>query len=602
MRTWKNLTAKRSLDRLSVVQKDVQFSVSEVDRTKRHYFCEETDALDIASKAQDADLKARGKKKDVRSLFQSKSALKKQAVKLSAKQDESEIKSTGTRNDYLLSLVTANAHQDRYFHYDLQYSIREMEAGIYEKMSDYFGTLARTELLTCGALQNSFGRIKDGAETINREYNYRCYIKAFPCLGDHVQYAFEAVEGDAINTITPSEHDAGYSLNYEARNTAAKLNQAVKTIRAYNKRIKACRHHKSKGLKQEPNDPNGPNLDEKILELETAIRNAETERAKCEARLHKLREGNVPVDEYLDSTSIAALDEEIRNEAMSQYSSSNDTPQVETPVVDQSAQQYDDSQEAVMENGGSPVADDEGWPEAAQDNEAAQADWANQNQEGWPEENAWNDQPEEPQVDEEGNVTEDQAQAEAQSQIEIDPNAEVWKAVSLFQFDGQNEDELSVAENEEVDILVKECDEEGWVMTRNKTGQRGYVPYNYIQVYDFVMKDDSPFASTQQRSNSITSSSGQVVRQPSIESNASWGFPGASVMPSIPEQPPVQELNSSDEEEDDSSDGGMPPGNHASNFSTNHKNSLNRLNILFTKSEVELYFLNEKKNDQKIII
>ena len=26
-----------------------------------------------------------------------------------------------------------------------------------------------------------------------------------------VQYAFEAVEGDTINTITPSEHDAGYS-------------------------------------------------------------------------------------------------------------------------------------------------------------------------------------------------------------------------------------------------------------------------------------------------------------------------------------------------------------------------------------------------------
>ncbi len=80
--------------------------------------------------------------------------------------------------------------------------------------------------------------MQEEAEHINREYNYRCYLKKFTSLGDHVQYAFEAVEGDAITTITPSEHDAGYSLNYEARATANKLNQAVKTIRAYRKRIK----------------------------------------------------------------------------------------------------------------------------------------------------------------------------------------------------------------------------------------------------------------------------------------------------------------------------------------------------------------------------
>ena len=128
----------------------------------------------------------------------------------------------------------------------------------------------------------------------SREYNYRCYLKAYTCLGDHVQYAFEAVEGDTVCTITPSEHDGGYSLNYEARSTAGKLNQAVRTIRAFKKRIKACQTHKSRGLKQEPNaPPSAPNLDDTIEELETAIRVAETDKAKCEARLNKLREGGV---------------------------------------------------------------------------------------------------------------------------------------------------------------------------------------------------------------------------------------------------------------------------------------------------------------------
>ena len=134
----------------------------------------------------------------------------------------------------------------RYFHYELQCTVREMEGGIYEKMSTYLGTLARclpnsnvvldnvlhgssfsrTELLTCSALQNSYNNIRQQAERItrsviffitactgvdhhqpksssplfpkpkhyhqhqhqlHREYNYRCYLKSYTCLGDHVQ-------------------------------------------------------------------------------------------------------------------------------------------------------------------------------------------------------------------------------------------------------------------------------------------------------------------------------------------------------------------------------------------------------------------------------
>ena len=108
------------------------------------------------------------------------------------------------------------------------------------------------------------------------------------------------MQGDDISVITPSEHDGGYSLNYEARRNASKLNQAAKTAKAYKKRINACHYHQSKGLKKEPNDTNGPDLATKIRELRNAIRNAEREKAKAEARIAKLREGGVNVDEYID--------------------------------------------------------------------------------------------------------------------------------------------------------------------------------------------------------------------------------------------------------------------------------------------------------------
>ena len=132
-----------------------------------------------------------------------------------------------------------------------------------------------------------------------------------------------------MTTITPSEHDGGYSLSHEAKSTAGKLNQAIRTIRAFKKRIKACETHKKAGLKQEPGDKTESTLDDKIDELEIAIRVAETDRAKCEARLNKLREGGVSlllslllllllqveVDAYLDNALQQAIDSDAAKEA-----------------------------------------------------------------------------------------------------------------------------------------------------------------------------------------------------------------------------------------------------------------------------------------------
>jgi hypothetical protein len=47
-----------------------------VDRTKFTYYTEESDAIDLTAKAEVADARSKGKKRDVISIFQSKSALK----------------------------------------------------------------------------------------------------------------------------------------------------------------------------------------------------------------------------------------------------------------------------------------------------------------------------------------------------------------------------------------------------------------------------------------------------------------------------------------------------------------------------------------------
>uniref|UniRef100_A0A8D0LBV3 Uncharacterized protein n=1 Tax=Sphenodon punctatus TaxID=8508 RepID=A0A8D0LBV3_SPHPU len=53
------------------------------------------------------------------SLFQSRISLQKASVKLKARRSECNSKATHARNDYLLTLAAANAHQDRYYQTDL---------------------------------------------------------------------------------------------------------------------------------------------------------------------------------------------------------------------------------------------------------------------------------------------------------------------------------------------------------------------------------------------------------------------------------------------------------------------------------------------------
>ncbi len=64
----------------------------QVDRTKKNYFEDESKAVDVRDKATDAEDKAKGRKKDMMSFFQSTATLKRHAGKLSAKQEELDIR------------------------------------------------------------------------------------------------------------------------------------------------------------------------------------------------------------------------------------------------------------------------------------------------------------------------------------------------------------------------------------------------------------------------------------------------------------------------------------------------------------------------------
>lgn len=296
LRDYKIQISKKCLNQLGNIQKELQTTVQKIDITKKSYFDEEHSAHGVRDKARDIEEKLKKKKG---SFFQSITSLQKNSARVTSRKEELEEKSTGARNDYILSLAQANAHQNRYFTVDLQTTMTTMENYVFERIADYLTLMGRTELLTCSATQHSFTKIRDQANQLTREYNVQCLYLLYPVLKQHIQYDYEACDNDPVRKITAEHDSAAATLSREAKSFASKIVRENNSIRENARKLAVCQQLRDSGQRTDPNDPSGPDLETKIEEFREKIRKSETEKAKSEACLECLRAGGVNVDEWI---------------------------------------------------------------------------------------------------------------------------------------------------------------------------------------------------------------------------------------------------------------------------------------------------------------
>ncbi|XP_023172365.2 protein nervous wreck isoform X1 [Drosophila hydei] len=471
LRDYKLAIAKRSLSGIVNVQKELHLSVGDVDKTKKSYFDEEHCAHDVRDKAKDIEEKLKKKKG---SFFQSITSLQKNSARVTSRKELLEEKSSGARNDYILSLAAANAHQNRYFTVDLQTTMTTMENYVFERVAEYLMLMGRTELLTCSATQNSFGKIRDQAQQLTREYNLQCCYLFYPVLKQHIQYDFEACDNDPVRKVTTEHDSAAETLTKEAKNLAGRVVKENASIREHAKKLALCQSLRDAGQRTDPNDPNGPDLDTKIDEFRDQIRRSETEKAKAEACLQCLRDGGINVDEWVQEAEIMGV-QELTRSASSISMRTDASGQGENPSSDSF---YDSDKE----EGATAVAatkpkqeqqlsrdrtfsDSEEEPEErerAQPTAAAPVQMSS----GW-------DDPTE--------VNWDEAEDDKDEPIVPEPKEAIFKCTALYSYTAQNPDELTIVENEQLEV-VGEGDGDGWLRARNYRGEEGYVPHNYLDI------------------------------------------------------------------------------------------------------------------------
>lgn len=184
-----------------------------------------------------------------------------------------------------------------------------MENYVYERVADFLALIGRAELMTCSATQNSFGKIRDQANQLTREYNLQCCYLYYPVLKQHIQYEFDPCDNDPVRKITADQDSVLQTLNHEGKRWAARVARESHAIKENTRRLAAYQALRDAGHRNDPNDQNGPDLETKIEDLVEQIRKSEITKIKSEARLECLKQGGISVEEWIQEAETLSVQE-----------------------------------------------------------------------------------------------------------------------------------------------------------------------------------------------------------------------------------------------------------------------------------------------------
>ncbi|XP_053164724.1 F-BAR and double SH3 domains protein 2 isoform X2 [Hemicordylus capensis] len=302
VKCFKEQQLKKCVDQLTRIQAELQETVKDLAKGKKKYFETEQMAHAVREKA---DIEAKSKL----SLFQSRISLQKASVKLKARRSECNSKATHARNDYLLTLAAANAHQDRYYQTDLVNIMKALDGNVYDHLKDYLMAFSRTELEVCQAVQSTFQFLLETSSRVVRDYNFQLFLQDNSVFHKPQPFQFQPCDSDTSRQLesetgTTEEH----SLNKEARKWATRVAREHKNIIHSQRTLEELECHGPVVSEQSRAE-----LEQKIDEARESIRKAEIIKLKAEARLDLLKQIGVSVDTWLKSAMNQVM-EELENE------------------------------------------------------------------------------------------------------------------------------------------------------------------------------------------------------------------------------------------------------------------------------------------------
>uniref|UniRef100_A0A5K3ETF3 F-BAR domain-containing protein n=2 Tax=Mesocestoides corti TaxID=53468 RepID=A0A5K3ETF3_MESCO len=320
--------SKRMFDQLKFLQNDLAASMQEMVKSQKIYSEEEKQAHETRLKAMHIEERLRRRSTN---LFSTMAQLHRNHAKLSLRREECENRSAGARNEYIFQLTAINAHLVHYLKTDIPDLAQVLDGDVYDRFREVLSKTSETELEICRHHHDPFKALLEESTKINRSTAWEQFIKESPVFSEDVEFQFEPREGDMISTLLSVNATEG-SFEQVAKKLARRFVMRERRIKSYREEISdlcSGRISPSPGMSVPLSQQSQPRkfslkdydagevvgafnqeyVENKVEELEFAIRREEIEKAKVKACLDLLKKTHVNVQAALDEAYLAAAAE-----------------------------------------------------------------------------------------------------------------------------------------------------------------------------------------------------------------------------------------------------------------------------------------------------
>ncbi|VDK36037.1 unnamed protein product [Taenia asiatica] len=294
--------SKRIFEQLKSLQNDLAASMQEMVKSQKIYSEEEKQAHETRLKAMNIEDKLRRRSTNI---FSTMAQLHRNHVKISQRRDECENRSAGARNEYLFQLTAINAHLDHYLKTDIPDLAQILDGDVYDRFREVLSKTSEMEVDICRHHQDPFKALLKESSKIDRTTAWENFIKESPIFSVDVEFHFEPRDGDTISSLLSVNAKEG-SFDQVAKKLARRFVTRERRIKSYREEINnlcSGRISPSPGVPPPPRkfplkdydtseDSGALNqeyVENKVEELEFAIRREEIEKTKISACLELLK-------------------------------------------------------------------------------------------------------------------------------------------------------------------------------------------------------------------------------------------------------------------------------------------------------------------------
>ncbi|XP_068815380.1 F-BAR and double SH3 domains protein 1 isoform X2 [Struthio camelus] len=309
-RVSKERMLKKSIEQLQKVQAELLETVKELGKAKKQFT--HLQRSNEVAKDKAADVEARLRKSD-RGIFHTKASLQKLSAKFSAQLAEYSKKLTGVHNEYVLTLVSANAHLDHYYRVELPAVMEALDGDLYERLRDHLTLISQTEIEICQATQEWFQRVLESSTQICREQNLLLFLQDHTAFTMTPEQRFQLAGVDQMCLLEPESSSASESsLEKEVRRWATRAAKDYK-IKMHSEQVL----QRLETRRRQAPEAEVAAMERRMEEVRENIRKAEVSKVKADARLALLRTTGLDVDAWLAGAVAQALEELERERSLS---------------------------------------------------------------------------------------------------------------------------------------------------------------------------------------------------------------------------------------------------------------------------------------------